>query len=242
MWLRLSVIAGILALGVAAYAGGLLSALHPDSLRTTLSDAGAWGPGLFLVAFALGEIVAVPSVLFIIAAGLAWPLWIALPIAWLGSVLSALVVFLLSRYVGRDFVQARLPGRLRIVDSQLERGGVLAVALIRLGAFLAPWTHPALALSSVTARAYVIGTGLGVLPGVVGLVLVGEVVTRWFDAIPGWVWVVLIALIVVQLAYWKPRDSESPGVKASQTPDETTSTPTGSEEAESRREGQAAPD
>ncbi len=200
MWLRVSLVAGILALGVAAYAGGLLSYLHPDSLRSTLSDAGAWGPGLFLLGFALGEMFAVPSDLFIIAAGLAWPLWLALPIAWFGSVLSALGVFLLSRYVAREFVQARLPERLRVVDSQLERGGVLAVALIRLGAFLAPWTHPALALSSVTARAYVIGTALGVLPGVIGLVLFGDVVTRWFDSIPGWIWLVLVVLIVVQLA------------------------------------------
>ena len=208
MWPRLTLLAVVLALGVAAYASGLLSYLHPESLRTTLADAGAWGPVFYLVAFPLGEIIAVPSVLFIIAAGLAWPLWLALPIAWLGSVLSALVVFLLSRYVAHDFVQARLPKRMRLLDSQLERGGVLAVALIRLGAFLAAWTHPALALSSVTTRAYVIGTALGVVPGVIGLVLFGDVVTRWFYSIPGWAWGIVIALIVLSVLRGRSRDSE----------------------------------
>lgn len=84
---------------------------------TFLREAGAFGDVLFIVLFALGEMLAIPSVLFILAAGLVWPFPLALDIAWLGSIVSAGVVFLVSHYLVRDFVQARLSDRLHDLDA-----------------------------------------------------------------------------------------------------------------------------
>lgn len=200
MRVRLAVLVLLLGGIVAAWASGLLAHLHPESIRAFLLGWGALGPVIFVGLYALGEIVAIPSVLFVIAAGMAWPTVVAIPLAWGASVFSALVVFLISRYLARDFVQRNLPDGWRDLDARLERGGVLAVAGIRLIAFLAPWTHPALAISSVSVRDYVLGTALGVLPGVLLLVIFGEAIAHWFDAIPVWVWLVLVVLLVVQVA------------------------------------------
>ena len=45
-----------------------------------------------------------------------------------------------------------------------------------------------------------LGTALGVLPGVLLLVIFGEAIAHWFDAIPVWLWLVLAVLLVVQVA------------------------------------------
>lgn len=197
---RLAIFVAFLCAVAAAWASGILAHLHPESIRALLGAAGAFGPVLFVALYALGEMVAIPSVLFVIAAGMVWPTAFALPLAWGASVFSALVVFLISRYLVRDFVQDRLSGRWKDLDSRLERGGVFPVAGIRLVAFLAPWTHPALAVSRVSGRDYVIGTTLGVFPGVVVLVLFGEAIAHWFDLVPGWVWLVLLVLLALQVA------------------------------------------
>ncbi len=207
MRVRLAVLVLLLCgIGV-AWASGALAHLHPESIRAFLNGWGALGPVIFVGLYALGEIVAIPSVLFVIAAGMAWPVALAFPLAWGASVFSALVVFLISRYLGRDFVQRRLPGGLRDLDARLERGGVLPVAGVRLLAFLAPWTHLALAVSSVSARDYVLGTALGVLPGVLLLVMFGEAIAHWFDRVPAWLWLVLVVLLVLQVA----RGTSTPG-------------------------------
>ena len=183
-----------------AWASGVLAHLHPESIRAFLNDWGALGPVIFVGLYALGEMVAIPSVLFVIAAGMAWPLALAFPLAWGASIFSALVVFLICRYLARDFVQRRLPARWQDLDARIERGGVLPVAGIRLVAFLAPWTHGALAVSSVSARDYVLGTALGVLPGVLLLVIFGEAIAHWFERAPAWLLLALVVLLVLQFA------------------------------------------
>lgn len=182
------------------WASGGLAALHPESIRAFLTGWGALGPVIFVGLYTLGELLAIPSVLFIITAGMVWPVALAFPLAWGASILSALVVFLIARYLARDFVQRRLLSGLRDLDARLERGGVMPVAGLRLVAFLAPWTHLVLAVSSVSGRDYVLGTALGVLPGVLLLVIFGEAIAHWFEQIPGWIWVVIIAVLVLRAA------------------------------------------
>ena len=59
-----------------------------------------------------------------------------------------------------------------------------AVITVRLMTFLHPATHPAMAVSSVSLRNYVLGTSIGILPGVALVVIFGEPVVKWVTAAP----------------------------------------------------------
>ena len=198
---RLRIGLGVALVGavVAVYASGFDAQLRPDSVRTLLLDAGPWGPPLFWVLFALGEMLAIPSVLFVIVAGMTWPREVAVLISWVGAVVSATTVFAVVRYLAFDFVQGRMPSRLRWLESWTESHALGGVILIRLFSFLAPWTHLALAVSRVRLREYVLGTAIGVLPGVVGLVLIGDAANELLSGVPAWVWVLVGLLVIAQV-------------------------------------------
>ena len=95
-WPRVALFAVLAAVVLAAYASGIADELRPDAIRSLLREAGSWSVPLFWLLFVVGEIVAIPSVVFVIVAGITWPREAAFAISWAGSVLSATVVFVLA--------------------------------------------------------------------------------------------------------------------------------------------------
>ena len=215
LWLRIAVTAAVVGLLLVVYASGLDDQLRPDAIRALLVGAGPWGPPLFWAHFALGEMVAIPSVLFVIVAGMTWPREAALAISWVGAVLSATAVFVVARYLVRDVVQGRMSPRLRWLESWTASRALLGVILIRLFTFLAPWTHLALAVSRVRVRDYVLGTAIGVIPAIIGLVLVGEAASEFLPEVPGWVWLLIGLLVVVQMFRGGRAATVEPGSRSS---------------------------
>ncbi|NRA01122.1 MAG: VTT domain-containing protein [Myxococcales bacterium] len=199
LWLRIALAAAVVGVVLAVYTSGLDDQLRPDAIRALLLDAGPWGPPLFWAIFALGEMVAIPSVLFVIVAGITWPRESALAISWVGAVVSATSVFVVARYLARDLVQGRMPARLRWLESWTESRPLLGVILIRLVTFMAPWTHLVLAVSRVRVRDYVLGTAIGVIPAIVALVLAGEAASEFLPGVPGWVWLLVGLFVVAQM-------------------------------------------
>ncbi len=195
-----TLVLGALVLAVAlAWWLGALDRLTLESVRSLLLDAGPLGPLLFVGLYVLAELLAVPAAIFVIAAGLTWPPAEALAIAWVGSLTAACVVFFVVRYLARDWAQARLPPRVRELDTRLGgRAGLWAVIAVRLVLFLAPWTHAALALSRVRAMDFVVGTAIGMTPGVALLVLFGRAVAPWLANGP--LGLVLVLLVLGLLA------------------------------------------
>lgn len=164
-----------MALGVAAWLGGLFELIsEPERVRTLLTESGVWGPLLFTLAFGLLEPFGVPGILFVVPATLAWPLGMAFALCWLGSVLAGIVGFGFARSIGRDWVAAHLPQRLRAYDQRLAERGLQTVILVRLLFFLAPPAHWALGLSRVRFGPFVLGTAIGFLPGIAALVFLGK--------------------------------------------------------------------
>ena len=172
---RLLLFAALVVLGVAAWQSGLLELIRqPERVRALLTESGIWGPLLFIVVFGLLEPFGVPGILFVVPASLAWPLGLAFALCWLGSVLAGIVGFGFARSIGRDWVAAHLPERLRSYDQRLAERGLQTVILVRLLFFLAPPAHWALGLSRVRFGPFVLGTAIGFLPGIAGLVFFGK--------------------------------------------------------------------
>jgi uncharacterized membrane protein YdjX (TVP38/TMEM64 family) len=201
--LRLTALALVVALGIATWSSGLLElAWEPERVRELLVESGVWGPLAFLAAFALLEPFGVPGTVFVLPAALVWPAGLALALSWIGALLASVIGFGFARWMGREWVQARLPQSLRVYDERLAERGLQTVIAIRLTFFMLPATHWALGLSRVRFAPYVAGSAIGYLPRLIVIVLFGKGVSAIFTSQSPLVWLstaIVVAAVFVLL-------------------------------------------
>ena len=186
----LGAVAGVLG---ALYASGFFELLQqPERVRAILEGLGPWAPVLFVAAFSLLEPFFIPGIAFMIPGSLIFSYPELFLLSWLGSIGAGVVGFSFARFVGRDFVEGRLPARMHSYDERLARNGLRTVILVRLTLFLAPPAHWLLGLSQVRFGAFVLGTAIGFLPGIALLsylvVFVGESLGDWLAGRPAGFW------------------------------------------------------
>ena len=99
--------------------------LTPESVRALVLSWGALAPIAYIVILAVRPFLFFPSTLLFIAAGLAFGPLLGTLYAAVGGTTAALVTFWLARSLGREFVQARLPARLRRLQEQEWGAGLI---------------------------------------------------------------------------------------------------------------------
>jgi uncharacterized membrane protein YdjX (TVP38/TMEM64 family) len=104
--------------------------LAPDGLRATVLAWGALAPIAYIAVVAMRPFVFFPSALLFIVAGLAFGPLLGTLYAVIGGVIAAVATFLLARALGREFVQARMPARLRDVQDSEWGAGLIFVLLL----------------------------------------------------------------------------------------------------------------
>lgn len=181
-WLRLLVGLAVLVGMGWAWHSGALDGLTLEGIRSWVADAGPWGPLAFVAAFTALQPFGVSAHLFLVVAGLAWPPAIALPLGYAGMMGAALSSFGLARWIGKETIQARMPGWLEKWDARLERGGLRTVIVVRLLFFTAFPVQLMLAVSKVRFRDYVLGSAIGNLPVLVIIILFADRVAGWMGS------------------------------------------------------------
>src|SRR5690606_14823303 len=88
--------------------------------------------------------------------------------ALVGTMLSAIVTYALGRVLGRDKVRALAGPRINALSERIAARGILAMVVLRVLP-VAPFTivNVMAGASSIRLRDYIIGTFLGMLPGIV---------------------------------------------------------------------------
>ncbi len=174
-----------LALG-AAWWSGAYSHATPERVAALVERAGIFGPIAFVALFAAAELVQVPGALFVVAAALLWPVSVALPTAYLGALIASVVVFVVARRLVPEALRERLPERLLRYEARLVTHGLTTVIALRLVLFLAPAAHWLLGASRVSFRDFLLGTAIGIAPGVIALVLLGRQAFDNADVLRPW--------------------------------------------------------
>jgi uncharacterized membrane protein YdjX (TVP38/TMEM64 family) len=140
---------------------------HPDGeqIRDWARTAGAWFPLLFFVAHALAT-VALPRVPFTLGAGLLFgPITGTAVAISATTTLNAALAFLLVRAIGREAVAARLthpPWVARRRSLRLISPVPFPLVNFRAG------------LSSILLVPYLVATAVGLLPGTITVVVLGD--------------------------------------------------------------------
>ncbi|HKR52321.1 MAG TPA: TVP38/TMEM64 family protein [Pseudonocardiaceae bacterium] len=150
----------------------------PVQMRSWAQSVGVAAPLLFLLGQTLVTVAPIPRTVFTLAAGLLFGPMLGVVLSLTGTTLSAVLAFLVVRQLALDLVKPYLDRRvLRAVDTRLRRRGWLAVASLRLIPAV-PFSvlNYCSAVSSIRFRDYLVGT-VGVIPGSVALVVLGDALT-----------------------------------------------------------------
>lgn len=144
-----------------------------------VAAAGWWAPAAFLVLYGTVTVAPVPRTVFTVTAGVLFGSVLGVLLAVTGTLLAAALAFGLVRLLGARAVE-RVADRTAVVwvRRRLDRSGLLAVASLRLIPAL-PFSvvNYAAGLSGVRFAPYLFGTLLGILPGTVAVVVLGDAVT-----------------------------------------------------------------
>ena len=175
-WGRIAAVGmGVLVVAVVAL---LLYRTGTDLLdiRMAVQAAGLWAPLLFVLLQGMVTVTPVPRTVFTVAAGVLFGGIGGVLLAVAGTSLAATVAFWLVRLLGGRFVRRHADHRVMTwVRARLDRNGLLAMVSLRLIPAV-PFSamNYASALSGVRFAPYLLGTVLGVLPGTIGIVILGD--------------------------------------------------------------------
>lgn len=168
--------------------------------ETIASYSRSWfGGPLVIGLFVLAGLVSFPVTILIAATAAAFGPWPGIAYAGAGALASAIVTFAIGALLGREMLRGLLGPRLERAHQRIARSGVLAVAAIRMLP-IAPFTVVNLAAgaSGIRALDYVIGTILGLAPGLIVLsILGGQVIEMLTNPTP-----TRLALLSLAVAAW----------------------------------------
>jgi phospholipase D1/2 len=123
-----------------------------------------------LAAFPVGGIVGFPVTLLIFLSAFLVRSWMAIACSLLGCMVSAGLLYGIGRGLGRKRVMRVAGRRLNRVNRLISKQGVLAVTAVRMIP-VAPYSLVNLAAGAarVPFRDFILGTLLGMIPGVIGI-------------------------------------------------------------------------
>ena len=206
-WLKIAVAAAIAGLVAWIYASGAYERFDPVTMRDWVREAGPWGGLLFIASYSCLQPFGVNGLVFLLSAPLIWNPTEAFLLNWAGTVGTGLFSYAGARFFVRDWLQKRLPARVRRFDERLRTHGFRTVFLLRLVFYTTPSVQWALGVSQVRFAPFLVASVLGVAPFTLGTTLVGIRVAAWLEEHPlaTWPWdriwpvVILVTVAIVAL-------------------------------------------
>lgn len=136
-------------------------------IRAWIDGAGAWGPVVYVLIYALAVVLLVPGSLLALSAGFAYGPW-GLPLAVSAATTGAALSFVIGRYLGGEWLRSLSSRRLllRALESAVIDGGWRFVGLVRLSPLL-PFglLNYYFGVTRIPFRQFLPGTFLGIIPG-----------------------------------------------------------------------------
>ncbi len=173
------VIAALICIALAALwrFSPLAELVAPDNLNIALRPlvSGPFGPAVGVGIFVVGGFVFFPVTLLILQSGLLFHPAIAVVVSLVGALISTVLMYGVGSALGAHHIERFAGHRALYMVRRVGARGVLAIAGLRL-APVAPFTliNLAAGAAGVPLVPFVLGTGLGLLPGILALTLVGQ--------------------------------------------------------------------
>ncbi len=154
--------------------------------------------------YVLGGLIAMPITVLIAASGLVFGAWQGGWYALIGTMLSALVTYGVGRLLGRDTVRRLAGARINALSERIASQGILAMVILRVLP-VAPFSlvNVMAGASHIGLRDYLIGTFLGMAPGIVLTVSFAHQLSRAMEnPDPASIAIVVAAAVGLIVAAW----------------------------------------
>jgi phosphatidylserine/phosphatidylglycerophosphate/cardiolipin synthase-like enzyme/uncharacterized membrane protein YdjX (TVP38/TMEM64 family) len=206
----LTILAAIAALAAAWHWSPLRKWVNVETLAGLAVDFAQFpaAPLLALGVFVAGGLVAFPLTVLIMVCILIFGPWLGFLYSMLGALLSASTTYAIGHFAGRDVVRRLAGKKLGELNRRLARRGLVTVILVRLLP-VAPFSIVNLVAgaSRLRFRDFVIGSAIGLLPGMVGISLFADRLAATIQkpdiATFAMLAAVVAALIAGGFAFWR---------------------------------------
>ncbi len=180
--------------------------LDASALEQWVRDAGAAGPLLFMVTYALATVLFLPGSVLTLAGGALFGPVLGTLYNLTGATIGATLAFLVARYLASEWVERKSGGRLKQLKQGVEAEGWRFVAFVRLVP-LFPFNvlNYALGLTRIKIWHYVIASYICMLPGAIAYTYLGYAGREAVAGGEGLVQKALIALALLATVSFLPR-------------------------------------
>ena len=137
------------------------SVLSPREVHRVMDDFGTLGIAIYVIGFALAELLHLPAMVFVTAGILKWGKFIGWLLSLVIAPLSCGFAFVVVRRVGGQALTNVRWTFVKKMMARLDRRPVATVAILRTFLFLSPSLNYALALSSISLKHFMVGNFLG---------------------------------------------------------------------------------
>jgi uncharacterized membrane protein YdjX (TVP38/TMEM64 family) len=177
-----------------------------ETLKIFLTQAGPLTPIYLILSKILGAILLFPGApLTLLSGSLLGNFWGSI-VAIIGNTLGAGAAFLIARYLFKDYIQKKfLPKYPKISEYEkkfLENGLSTVIFLRLVPLFPFNILNYLLGITKVSFKDYILGTFVGIIPGTIAFVYLGESLKMF-----SWINVGLALLAIIGLSYigkfWK---------------------------------------
>ncbi len=146
-----------------------LTAENLQLMIETLNDS-PFTPFIVITGFAIAGLFAIPLTLLVVAVAISFGAWPGSIYAILGSMLSAILGYIVGEWLGRKSVSKMAGSKLNRLSKRLANHGVMAIITVRIIP-VAPFTliNLVAGASHIKLRDFIWGTLLGMLPGILAI-------------------------------------------------------------------------
>ncbi len=145
-----------------------------ERLRQTVSSAGTLAPAVFVLLLVVQAVLApLPAPAVATAGGYLFGALQGFVLTWLGALVGGVLCFVLSRSLGRGFVERST--RLKGLDEYVREHGAVAIFILRLIPLISfDAISYAAGLTGISFWRFLIATALGMAPGTFVFVYLGS--------------------------------------------------------------------
>ncbi|WP_349407336.1 TVP38/TMEM64 family protein [Pseudalkalibacillus sp. SCS-8] len=147
---------------------------EPEEIRNWIMSSGVFAPIFYVLVCAIRPFFFFPFLILTVTGGLVFGPILGIILTTVGGVIGASFSFIVARKYG-DSLKMRKRERWRRLEKRIEQKGFQYILILRVFPFLNfDLVSYASGLSSVRFKPFFLGTLFGMLPGTIGLNLIGD--------------------------------------------------------------------
>jgi uncharacterized membrane protein YdjX (TVP38/TMEM64 family) len=157
------------------YIAGTKTGFNPQVLHANIEKMGIFAPLAFILLYTLAPVIFIPITPLSIAGGALFGQYWGTLFSVCGATLGASVSFLVSRYVLKEYVSAKTPSQLVLIQNSLEQQGWKFVCFARIMPFI-PFNlqNYFFGVSKIRFVTFVWASAVSLIPGTFLYVYIGS--------------------------------------------------------------------